>query len=119
MHGKTSRSVVSLYHVTSSTLSLLQVVPGGRAGLIRIAAVLNNAYLGFFIPDYTAYNEMLTLFRNVSSLHLLMDVCACSHRIPSMRRLPRFFYLAFCVAVDCTVHRAFPAGFKVPKQEME
>ena len=31
-------------------------MPGGRAGLIRIAAVLNNAYLGFFIPDYTAYN---------------------------------------------------------------
>lgn len=26
------------------------IVPGGRAGLIRIAAVLNNAYLGFFIP---------------------------------------------------------------------
>ena len=32
------------------------IVPGGRAGLIRIAAVLNEAYLGFFIPDYTAYN---------------------------------------------------------------
>lgn len=30
------------------------IVPGGRAGLIRIAAVLNNAYLSFFIPDYTA-----------------------------------------------------------------
>lgn len=44
------------------------VVPGGRAGLIRIAAVLNNAYLGFFIPDYTAYNEMLSLFRNVRFL---------------------------------------------------
>ncbi len=28
-------------------------MPGGRAGLVRIAAVLNNAYLGFFIPDYT------------------------------------------------------------------
>ncbi|OAP65034.1 hypothetical protein AYL99_01006 [Fonsecaea erecta] len=40
------------------------IVPGGRAGLIRIAAVLGNAYLGFFIPDYTAYNEMLSLFRN-------------------------------------------------------
>ena len=35
------------------------IVPGGRAGLIRIAAVLNNAYLGFFIPDYTAYNEQV------------------------------------------------------------
>ncbi len=43
------------------------IVPGGRAGLIRIAAVLNNAYLGFFIPDYTAYNEMLGLFKNVGS----------------------------------------------------
>ncbi|EXJ86875.1 hypothetical protein A1O3_03829 [Capronia epimyces CBS 606.96] len=40
------------------------IVPGGRAGLIRIAAVLGNAYLGFFIPDYTAYSEMLSLFRN-------------------------------------------------------
>jgi len=44
------------------------IVPGGRAGLIRIAAVLNNAYLGFFIPDYTAYNEMLSLFKNVGYL---------------------------------------------------
>lgn len=25
------------------------VVPGGRAGLIRIAAVLNNAYLGMYV----------------------------------------------------------------------
>ncbi len=41
------------------------IVPGGRAGLIRIAAVLNNAYVGFFIPDYTAYSEMLSLFKNV------------------------------------------------------
>ena len=40
------------------------VVPGGRAGLIRIAAILGNAYVGFFIPDYTAYNEMLSLFKN-------------------------------------------------------
>jgi DNA-binding transcriptional MocR family regulator len=26
------------------------IVPGGRAGLIRIAAVLGHCYLGFFIP---------------------------------------------------------------------
>jgi len=44
------------------------IVPGGRAGLIRIAAVLGNAYLGFFIPDYTAYNEMLGLFRNFAAI---------------------------------------------------
>lgn len=40
------------------------IIPGGRPGLIRIVAVLNNPYLGFFIPDYTAYNEMLSLFSN-------------------------------------------------------
>ncbi|KAF4301776.1 Aminotransferase class I/classII [Botryosphaeria dothidea] len=44
------------------------IVPGGRAGLIRIAAVLGNSYLSFFIPDYTAYNEMLSLFKNFSSI---------------------------------------------------
>ena len=44
------------------------IVPGGRAGLIRIAAVLGNAYLGFFVPDYTAYNEMLSLFRNFAAV---------------------------------------------------
>ncbi|KAF4125836.1 Aspartate/methionine/tyrosine aminotransferase [Geosmithia morbida] len=44
------------------------VVPGGRAGLIRIAAVLGNAYLSFFLPDYTAYNEMLSLFKNFAAV---------------------------------------------------
>lgn len=65
------------------------VVPGGRAGLIRIAAVLNNAYLGFFIPDYTAYNEMLSLFRNVC---VFTDVGAradapsvCGHSVAIVR----------------------------------
>jgi hypothetical protein len=37
------------------------IVPGGRAGLIRIAAVLNNAYVGFFIPDYTGTFPRLEL----------------------------------------------------------
>jgi len=47
------------------------IVPGGRAGLIRIAAVLGSAYLAFFIPDYTAYNEMLSLFKNVGDAEVL------------------------------------------------
>ena len=44
------------------------IVPGGRAGLIRIAAILGNSYLSFPIPDYSAYSEMLTLFKNVGLL---------------------------------------------------
>jgi len=68
-------AVANLYNVhhrqgkkSKYTWENVCIVPGGRAGLIRIAAVLNNAYLGFFIPDYTAYNEMLSLFKNVSRL---------------------------------------------------
>lgn len=49
------------------------IVPGGRAGLLRIAAVLGNAYLSFFIPDYTAYNEMLGLFRNFVAVPSPLD----------------------------------------------
>jgi aspartate/methionine/tyrosine aminotransferase len=67
-------AVANLYNVhhragkeSKYTWENVAIVPGGRAGLIRIAAVLNNAYLGFFIPDYTAYNEMLSLFKNVSN----------------------------------------------------
>ncbi|KAF8476189.1 class I/II aminotransferas-like protein [Kalaharituber pfeilii] len=40
------------------------IVPGGRAGLIRIAAVIGNTLLSYFIPDYTAYSEMLGIFKN-------------------------------------------------------
>ncbi|KAJ5544953.1 Pyridoxal phosphate-dependent transferase major region subdomain 2 [Penicillium sp. DV-2018c] len=46
------------------------IVPGGRAGLIRIAAILGNSYLSFPIPDYSAYSEMLTLFKNIAPIPL-------------------------------------------------
>lgn len=42
------------------------IVPGGRAGLVRIGAVLGNVYVGFYIPDYTAYSDLLGTFKNVS-----------------------------------------------------
>jgi aspartate/methionine/tyrosine aminotransferase len=61
------------------------IVPGGRAGLIRIAAVLGNAYVGFFIPDYTAYNEMLGLFKNVS----LFSMSKASHGYPNLIEVQR------------------------------
>lgn len=40
------------------------IVPGGRAGLIRIASIISDCYLSFFLPDYTAYAEMLALFKS-------------------------------------------------------
>ncbi|KAK1985182.1 aminotransferase class I and II [Colletotrichum cereale] len=68
-------AVANLYNVmhregkdSKYTWENVAIVPGGRAGLIRIAAVLGNSYLSFFLPDYTAYNEMLSLFKNFSAI---------------------------------------------------
>ena len=53
-------------------LTYLLLIP-----LIALAtAVLGSAYLSFFLPDYTAYNEMLSLFKNVSQGILgTIDIC--------------------------------------------
>lgn len=34
---------------------------------------MGNAYLSFFIPDYTAYNEMLSLFKNFAAIPTLLN----------------------------------------------
>ncbi|KAI8999608.1 aminotransferase [Gaertneriomyces semiglobifer] len=39
------------------------IVPGGRAGLTRIAAAIGDTNVGFFLPDYTAYEQLLTIFK--------------------------------------------------------
>lgn len=49
------------------------IVPGGRAGLIRIASILRDCYLSFFFPDYTAYAEMLSLFKNFAPIPVPLD----------------------------------------------
>ncbi|KAJ8908292.1 hypothetical protein NDN08_008383 [Rhodosorus marinus] len=41
------------------------VVPGGRAGLTRIMSCIENAMVGYFLPDYTAYSEALGLFQSI------------------------------------------------------
>ncbi|KAI9718868.1 MAG: hypothetical protein M1828_006557 [Chrysothrix sp. TS-e1954] len=44
------------------------IVPGGRAGLIRIAAILGPGFLTYMTPEYTAYNEMLSAFKTFSPI---------------------------------------------------
>ncbi|KAI0700627.1 pyridoxal phosphate-dependent transferase [Cytidiella melzeri] len=41
------------------------IVPGGRAGLSRIAAVVGDVYCSYQIPDYTAYDQMLGAFKRL------------------------------------------------------
>jgi aspartate/methionine/tyrosine aminotransferase len=41
----------------------VSIANGGRLALTRVATTLGNIHVGHFIPDYTAYEELLTVFR--------------------------------------------------------
>lgn len=47
------------------------VVPGGRAGLTRVMAALGQVQVGYFTPDYTAYQQALGLFMRITPSPLL------------------------------------------------
>jgi N-succinyldiaminopimelate aminotransferase len=46
---------------------------GGRSALTRVAASLGNVNLGHFLPDYTAYEELLSVFRMFSPIPILLE----------------------------------------------
>ncbi len=46
---------------------------GGRAALTRAVASLGQVNLGHFLPDYTAYEELLDIFRLVTPIPILLS----------------------------------------------
>ena len=46
---------------------------GGRAALTRLAASIAPCNIGHFIPDYTAYEELLANFRSFIPIPILLD----------------------------------------------
>lgn len=46
---------------------------GGRAALTRAVASLGQINLGHFLPDYTAYEELLDIFRLVTPIPILLS----------------------------------------------
>jgi hypothetical protein len=53
---------------------------GGRTTLTRAAAALGDVRLGYFIPDYTAYEDLLSAFRRFTPV-LVADTTADRFRI--------------------------------------
>ncbi|EIE89545.1 hypothetical protein RO3G_14256 [Rhizopus delemar RA 99-880] len=39
------------------------IVPGGRAGLSRLGSTIGDVNVGYFLPEYTAYEQMLSVFK--------------------------------------------------------
>ncbi len=51
----------------------VSVSGGGRAALTRAAASLGHVNLGHFLPDYTAYEELLDIFKAFTSIAILLE----------------------------------------------
>ncbi len=52
-------------HPSQYTAANVMIAPGGRAALTRIGAALDNITLGYFTPDYTAYEDLLVTFSRI------------------------------------------------------
>lgn len=59
--------------VSQYTWENVSIAGGGRLALTRIAAALGNINMGHFLPDYTAYEELLSVFRAFIPIPILLD----------------------------------------------
>ncbi|MDE2510627.1 MAG: pyridoxal phosphate-dependent aminotransferase [Elusimicrobia bacterium] len=55
------------------TAENVSIAGGGRAALTRVAAALAQVNLGHFLPDYTAYEELLDIFHSFTSIPILLE----------------------------------------------
>ncbi|KAF9512776.1 hypothetical protein BS47DRAFT_1372727 [Hydnum rufescens UP504] len=69
---KFREAVANLYNVeyrqgkeSKYTYENVCIVPGGRAGLSRVAAVIGDVYVGYQVPEYTTYSEVLSVFKRL------------------------------------------------------
>jgi aspartate/methionine/tyrosine aminotransferase len=51
----------------------VSISSGGRAALTRIAASLSGVNLGHFLPDYTAYEELLEIFKAFTPIPIMLE----------------------------------------------
>jgi aspartate/methionine/tyrosine aminotransferase len=55
------------------TAENVAISSGGRAALTRVAASIGSINLGHFLPDYTAYEELLEIFRAFTAIPILLE----------------------------------------------
>jgi aspartate/methionine/tyrosine aminotransferase len=54
------------------TADNVSIASGGRLALTRLASALGDINMGHFIPDYTAYEELLSVFKAFTSIPILL-----------------------------------------------
>jgi aspartate/methionine/tyrosine aminotransferase len=73
------QAVADFYNVTyrrgkasQYTAENVSIASGGRLALTRLASALGNINMGHFIPDYTAYEELLSVFKAFTPIPILL-----------------------------------------------
>ncbi len=89
-HAELRQAVASLYNrryrqgkASRYGPENVAISAGGRTALTRVAAALDRVHLGHFLPDYTAYEELLDLFRDFLPIPILNK----DRRLPDAARL--------------------------------
>jgi N-succinyldiaminopimelate aminotransferase len=79
-HGELREAIAALYNrlyrrglPSQYTAENVSVSGGGRASLTRAAASLGAINLGHFLPDYTAYEELLDIFKAFTPIPILLE----------------------------------------------
>jgi aspartate/methionine/tyrosine aminotransferase len=54
------------------TADNVSIASGGRLALTRLASALGDINMGHFIPDYTAYEELLSVFKAFTPIPILL-----------------------------------------------
>lgn len=76
MRAAVARYYNELYRKGKSSLYTadnVAIVGGGRLALTRLCCAMGNINLGHFLPDYTAYAELLSQFKTINSIPILLD----------------------------------------------
>ncbi|HSQ66365.1 MAG TPA: pyridoxal phosphate-dependent aminotransferase [Polyangiaceae bacterium] len=78
--GELREAIASLYNTlyrkgmpSQYSAENVCVSGGGRMALTRAAASLSQINLGHFLPDYTAYEELLDIFRAFTAIPIMLD----------------------------------------------
>jgi len=74
------QAVADLYNImyrkgkrSQYTYKNVAISGGGRLALTRVAAAIGNNNIGHFIPDYTAYEELLGIFKAFTPIPISLD----------------------------------------------
>lgn len=96
------------------TYENVAISAGGRAGLARIVAALSGVNLGHFLPDYTAYEELLDLYRAIVPIPITSDTMG----LPTPERL-RFEIMSRGLGAILLSNPVNPTGCVVAGEELK